>query len=66
MLHKELDRDDGELTRTQKVRRAFVVERYGALIDALYSERESQHVETPVTFEDGRRAPSARRCDSGP
>ena len=54
VLHKELDADDGELTRTQKVRRAFVVERYGTLIDALYSDRESQHVVTPVTFEDGR------------
>ena len=54
VLHKELDADDGELTRTQKVRRAFVSERYGPLIEALYSEREWQHVITPVTFEDGR------------
>ena len=54
VLHKELDADDGELTRTQKVRRAFVTERYGPLIDALYSDREWQHVITPVKFEDGR------------
>ncbi len=54
VLHKELDADDGELTRTQKVRRAFVSERYAPLIDALYSEADSRRVETPVTFEDGR------------
>jgi len=54
VLHKELDADDGELTRTQKVRRSFIVERYGELIDALYSDKTEQFVSTDVTFEDGR------------
>ncbi|MEE9318897.1 MAG: AMP-binding protein [Granulosicoccus sp.] len=55
VLHKELDPDDGELTRTQKVRRAFINERYAPLIDALYSGRDEQFVSTDVTFEDGRK-----------
>ncbi len=55
ILHKELDADDGELTRTLKVRRAFVVERFQSLIDALYSDRDEQFVSTEVTFEDGRK-----------
>ena len=55
VLHKELDADDGELTRTQKVRRSFIDERYASLIDALYSDRDEQFVSTEVTFEDGRR-----------
>ncbi|MCL4135732.1 UNVERIFIED_CONTAM: hypothetical protein GTU68_011748 [Idotea baltica] len=54
VLHKELDADDGELTRTLKVRRSFIVERYGELIDALYSDKSEQFVSTSVTFEDGR------------
>lgn len=54
VLHKELDADDGELTRTQKVRRKFINERYQPLIDALYSEASSQFVSTGVVFEDGR------------
>ena len=54
ILHKELDADDGELTRTRKVRRGFVGERYDTLVDALYSDRDQCHVETQVTFEDGR------------
>ena len=55
ILHKELDADDGELTRTQKVRRSFIAERYGPLIDALYDGSTSKHVRTEVTFEDGRK-----------
>ncbi len=55
VLHKELDADDGELTRTQKVRRSFIAERYGELIDALYDGSEHKFVETEVTFEDGRK-----------
>jgi len=55
ILHKELDPDDGELTRTQKVRRSFINERYQVLIDALYSDRNEQFISTEVTFEDGRR-----------
>lgn len=54
VLHKELDADDGELTRTLKVRRTFIVERYGELIEALYSDKTEQFVSTTVTFEDGR------------
>jgi hypothetical protein len=54
ILHKELDPDDDELTRTRKVRRSFVAEKYRVLIDALYSDRTVQHVETAVKFEDGR------------
>ena len=55
VLHKELDADDGELTRTQKVRRSFVAERYGPLIEALYSGAGECHIKTEVTFEDGRK-----------
>jgi len=55
ILHKELDADDGELTRTQKVRRSFIAERYGELIEALYDGSTEKFVETQVTFEDGRK-----------
>jgi long-chain acyl-CoA synthetase len=54
ILHKELDPDDDELTRTRKVRRGFIAEKYGVLIDALYAGRAIQHIETLVKFEDGR------------
>jgi long-chain acyl-CoA synthetase len=54
VLHKELDPDDDELTRTRKVRRGFVAEKYGVLIDALYTGKKVQHIETLVKFEDGR------------
>ncbi len=54
ILHKELDPDDDELTRTRKVRRAFVAEKYAVLIEALYSDNDSQFIETQVKFEDGR------------
>ncbi|QUS55322.1 AMP-dependent synthetase/ligase [Pseudovibrio brasiliensis] len=54
VLHKELDPDDGELTRTQKVRRNFVADRYAPLIEAFYAGETSKHVVTEVTFEDGR------------
>ncbi len=53
VLHKELDADDGELTRTRKVRRNVVVERYAELVDALYSDAKTAHAETEVTYEDG-------------
>ena len=55
VLHKELDPDDDELTRTRKVRRNFVAEKYKVLIDALYGGKASQYIETEVKFEDGRR-----------
>ena len=54
ILHKELDPDDDELTRTRKVRRGFIAEKYAVLIDALYAGRKSQFIETQVKFEDGR------------
>ena len=54
ILHKELDPDDDELTRTRKVRRGFIAEKYKVLIDALYSDKPSQYIETQVKFEDGR------------
>jgi long-chain acyl-CoA synthetase len=54
VLHKELDADDGELTRTRKVRRGFIGQRYQVLVDAMYAGLAEQHVETPVRFEDGR------------
>ncbi|HYV40295.1 MAG TPA: AMP-binding protein, partial [Thermoanaerobaculia bacterium] len=54
ILHKELDPDDGELTRTRKVRRGFIAERYAELIEALYSEKESLTIDAQVRFEDGR------------
>ena len=54
ILHKELDPDDDELTRTRKVRRGFVAEKYAVLIAALYGGRTVQHIETLVKFEDGR------------
>ena len=54
VLHKELDADDGELTRTNKVRRGFIAEKYQVLVDALYDGKTSQFIETQVKFEDGR------------
>ncbi len=54
VLHKELDADDGELTRTRKVRRGTIGEKYQVLVDALYGGRAEQHIETAVRFEDGR------------
>ena len=54
ILHKELDADDGELTRTRKVRRGFIGEKYGSLVDALYAGRDLVHVEAQVKYEDGR------------
>jgi len=54
ILHKELDADDGELTRTRKVRRGFIGEKYGSLVDALYAGHDLVHVEAQVKYEDGR------------
>jgi long-chain acyl-CoA synthetase len=54
VLHKELDADDGELTRTNKVRRGFIGDKYGVLVDALYGGKTEQFIETVVKFEDGR------------
>ncbi|MGH7375753.1 MAG: AMP-binding protein [Candidatus Rokuibacteriota bacterium] len=54
LLHKELDPDDQEITRTRKVRRGFIGQKYAALIDALYSGADHVKVEAQVTYEDGR------------
>ena len=54
VLHKELDADDGELTRTRKVRRGYIAERYQPLVDALYGGKDMVHVEAQVKYEDGR------------
>ncbi|MEM7267796.1 MAG: AMP-binding protein [Pseudomonadota bacterium] len=55
VLHKQLDADDGELTRTQKVRRATINERFKPLIDAMYGGETSVFAESEVTYEDGRK-----------
>jgi long-chain acyl-CoA synthetase len=55
ILHKALEADDGELTRTNKVRRGFIGERYKPLVDALYDGSKSAHIKVDVTFEDGRK-----------
>jgi len=54
ILHKELDADDGELTRTRKVRRGHIAERYAPLVQALYDGLQTVHVEAQVKYEDGR------------
>ena len=54
VLHKELDADDGELTRTNKVRRGYIAEKYAVLVNALYAGLAEQYIETAVKFEDGR------------
>jgi long-chain acyl-CoA synthetase len=54
ILHKELDADDGELTRTNKVRRGYIGDKYDVLVKALYEGKTSQFIETQVKFEDGR------------
>ncbi len=54
VLHKELDADDGELTRTNKVRRGFIADKYQPLVDGLYGGKTEQYIETVVKFEDGR------------
>ncbi len=56
ILHKELDPDDAEVTRTRKVRRGVVAERYRDLIEGLYGSAQSVPVTTVVTYEDGRTA----------
>ncbi|WP_425457249.1 AMP-binding protein [Blastochloris sulfoviridis] len=61
VLHKELDADDGELTRTQKVRRGFIAERYAPLVEALYAGAEVCDITTEVTFEDGRKGAISAR-----
>jgi long-chain acyl-CoA synthetase len=54
VLHKELDADDGEMTRTRKVKRGYINDKYQVLVDALYGGKTEQFIETAVKFEDGR------------
>ncbi|WP_129632723.1 long-chain fatty acid--CoA ligase [Candidatus Oscillochloris fontis] len=56
LLHKELDADDGELTRTRKVRRRLVAQRYKEIVDALYGDQADVEIETTITYQDGRTA----------
>ncbi|WP_028877770.1 AMP-binding protein [Terasakiella pusilla] len=53
LLYKELDADDGELTRTRKVRRKVVAEKYADIIDAIYEDKPEVHIDTLITFQDG-------------
>ena len=55
ILHKELDPDDGEITRTRKVRRSFVSDKYKDLVDALYNGSKQVSTRTEVTYEDGKK-----------
>jgi long-chain acyl-CoA synthetase len=61
ILHKELDPDDGELTRTQKLRRGHIVDRYAPLLEAFYNGATEAHIATEVTFEDGHKGTIAAR-----
>jgi long-chain acyl-CoA synthetase len=54
VLHKELDADDGEMTRTRKVKRGSIADKYEVLVDAMYAGKAEQYIETAVKFEDGR------------
>jgi long-chain acyl-CoA synthetase len=54
ILHKELDPDDEEITRTRKVRRGYIAQKYATLIEALYGDRQHVAVDAQVTYEDGR------------
>jgi long-chain acyl-CoA synthetase len=55
LLHKEFDPDEAELTRTRKLRREFMEQRYKDMIDAIYGGKEAVNVEAPVTYRDGRK-----------
>jgi long-chain acyl-CoA synthetase len=61
ILHKELDADDGELTRTLKLRRGHIIDRYGPLVDAFYGGATTAEISTPITFEDGHKGVIAAR-----
>ena len=61
VLHKELDPDDGELTRTQKLRRGHIIDRYSPLIEAFYNGSTEAQIATEVTFEDGHKGVIAAR-----
>jgi long-chain acyl-CoA synthetase len=61
ILHKELDPDDGELTRTQKLRRGHIIDRYSPLVEAFYNGSSAAQISTQVTFEDGHKGVIAAR-----
>jgi long-chain acyl-CoA synthetase len=61
ILHKELDPDDGELTRTQKLRRGHIIDRYAPLVEAFYNGVTEAQIATEVTFEDGHKGVLAAR-----
>ena len=63
VLHKELDADDGEITRTRKVRRGVIAEKFAELVDALYDGSSSIYTETEVTYEDGRKGKISATLD---
>ena len=63
VLHKELDADDGEITRTRKVRRGFIEKKYKDLVDALYSGLDLVDARTEVTYEDGRKGQISARLE---
>jgi long-chain acyl-CoA synthetase len=52
-MHKEFDADEAEMTRTRKLRRSFLYDRYGEIVEALYDDRESILVRAPVRYQDG-------------
>lgn len=56
LLYKQLDADDGELTRTRKVRRGVIKEKYADIIDTIYSDRDIVHIDTVITFQDGNKS----------
>ncbi len=62
ILPKELDADDGELTRTQKVRRAFIAERYAPLVEGLYNGAKEASISAEITYEDGHKGKLEGRC----
>jgi long-chain acyl-CoA synthetase len=69
ILHKELDPDDEEITRTRKVRRGYIAQKYAPLIEALYGDRDHVQVEAHVTYEDGRTGTvraDVRICETTP
>ena len=53
LLYKELDADDGELTRTRKVRRTVIADKYGDIIDSIYDNKPMVDIDTVITFQDG-------------
>jgi long-chain acyl-CoA synthetase len=63
VLHKELDADDGEMTRTRKVRRGVIAEKFDDLLEALYGDASEIYTETEVTYEDGRKGKIAATLD---